>query len=164
MSQIESEENFVNETLIISSMWKAPCDVFHNVVSSIWILHNGEHTLHTLQERKTPCPLRCEGAHPESSKYFCGVFRSKPLDERQEWVNASGFCRTCLRPQHGEDRCIVARCQNCKGDHSVMMCPVGARSNTPSLRVAPPTVRQPEESSGMMGPTPLHWHPDGEGS
>ena len=37
-----------------------------------------------------------------------------------------------------------------------MMCPVGARSNTPSLTVAPPTVRQPEESSGMMGPTPLH--------
>ena len=114
MSQIKSKENFVNETLIISSMWKAPCGVFHNMVSSIWILHNGEHTLHTLQERKTPCPLRCKGAHPESSMYFCGVFRSKPLDERQEWVNASGFCRTCLRPQHPAWRGYSVFLGNCQ--------------------------------------------------
>ena len=35
LSQIRSEENFVKETLIVSTMWKAPWDIFHNVVSSI---------------------------------------------------------------------------------------------------------------------------------
>ena len=87
--------------------------------------------------------------------YFCGVFRSKPLDERREWVNTSGFCQTCLRLQHRGDRCLVTRCQNGKGDHSVMLCPVGAGANTPSLIVAPPTVRQSEDSPGKMGTTPL---------
>ena len=37
LSQLKSEDNFVEEMLIVSTMQKKPCDIFHNVVSTIWI-------------------------------------------------------------------------------------------------------------------------------
>ena len=35
LSQLNSKDNFVEYTLIVSTMWKVPCDIFQNVVSAI---------------------------------------------------------------------------------------------------------------------------------
>ena len=48
MSQIKREGNFVEETLIVSTMWKAPCDIFYNLIFP----HCGNYYISFLQFRK----------------------------------------------------------------------------------------------------------------
>ena len=45
VGHIKNYNDFVEEMLIVSTMWKAPCDIFHNVVSTIWISHIVEITM-----------------------------------------------------------------------------------------------------------------------
>ena len=35
----------MEETLIVFTMWKAPCDIFNDVESKIWIFHIVEITM-----------------------------------------------------------------------------------------------------------------------
>ena len=37
----------MEETMIVSTMWKGPCDIFCNVESTIWIFHILEITMYT---------------------------------------------------------------------------------------------------------------------
>ena len=43
--QIKSYDDFAEEMLKVSTIWKAPCDIFHNVVSTILIFQIVEITM-----------------------------------------------------------------------------------------------------------------------
>ena len=112
-----------------------------------------EHIMRVLTMRHTEappgerasCPLECDVPHPKGSMFCCGTFRDKTLKEKRAWVESSGFCRTCLRPQHRGEECLVAKCQNCKGSHSVMLCEARAEADASSV-VTPQAASMPDDS------------------
>ena len=47
INNVDNVDNFVEETLIISTMWKATWDIFRNKVSTIGIFHIVEIEMYT---------------------------------------------------------------------------------------------------------------------
>ena len=52
LPQLNSYKNFVEETLIVSTIWKDLCDIFHNVESTIWIFCGNYNGYFPLLEKK----------------------------------------------------------------------------------------------------------------
>ena len=52
LPQLNGLKNFVEETLIVSNIWKVLWNIFHNVESTIWIFYNANFSLHGKNDLK----------------------------------------------------------------------------------------------------------------